>query len=92
VFIVKGKDFQKELGRIKFSFVNWSKGESVEIKKYTSTQLMFNENCDFECEGILTKDYDIIDYSIENNDTWIRDNTVILKISLSENEFNKLIA
>ena len=92
MFLIKGNDFEKKVARIKFSFTNWLKNESVEIKKYTSTQFMMNANCDFECDGILDKNYDVIDYSIENNNSWIADNVVILKVNLSENEFNKLIA
>lgn len=90
MFLIKGTDFEKKASRIKFSLVNWSKDESTEIKNYTSTQLMINTNCDFESEGILTKDYDVIDYSIENNNSWIADNVVILKVNLSEKEFTKL--
>jgi len=92
MFTVKGQDFEKEISRIKFSLVNWNKNESTEIKNYTSSQLMLNTNCDLESEGILTKDYDIINYTIENSNTWIQDNKVIIKVDLSEEEFNKTIS
>lgn len=91
MFIIKGKDFEKEIARIKFSLVNWNKDESTEIKNYTSSQLMLNTNCDLESEGILTKEYEVINYTVENSNTWIADNKVILKVELSEEEFNKLI-
>lgn len=91
MFLIKGVDFEKKVARIKFSLVNWNKNESTEIKNYTSTQLMLNTSCDLESEGILTKDFNIINYSIENSNSWIQDNKVILKVVLSEKEFIKLI-
>lgn len=91
MFIVRGNDFEKKVARIKFSFVNWLKDESTETKNYTSSQLMLNFSCDFECEGILTKGYDIIDYSIENSNSWIADNVVILRVDLSKEQFESLV-